>query len=173
MAAQYQIIQANLSDIPVIQQIAQAAWLQVYPAIISHEQIDFMLEQMYSKSSLTEQMEKQNHQFVLLKQENATLGFVSFSPAPKQPSRMRMQKLYLLPECKGKGFGKQLVNFVCERALKEGLSCVELNVNRLNPAVKFYKHLGFEIESEVDLPIGPYWMNDYVMVKRIESLPQV
>ena len=41
---------------------------------------------------------------------------------------------------------------------------IELNVNRQNNAVDFYKRLGFTILKEVDIPIGKgYFMNDYVM----------
>jgi ribosomal protein S18 acetylase RimI-like enzyme len=38
-----------------------------------------------------------------------------------------------------------------------------LNVNRNNEAKEFYKKLGFKIIREEDIPIGQYWMNDYVM----------
>jgi ribosomal protein S18 acetylase RimI-like enzyme len=38
-----------------------------------------------------------------------------------------------------------------------------LNVNRYNPAKDFYEKLGFKIILEEDIPIGQYWMNDYVM----------
>ncbi len=45
---------------------------------------------------------------------------------------------------------------------------VELNVNRQNKAVDFYKNIGFKIIKEVDIPIGEgYFMNDYVMQKEL------
>jgi hypothetical protein len=40
---------------------------------------------------------------------------------------------------------------------------LDLNVNRFNPAQHFYKKLGFKIIGEEDVPIGQYFMNDYVM----------
>jgi ribosomal protein S18 acetylase RimI-like enzyme len=41
---------------------------------------------------------------------------------------------------------------------------VELNVNRNNPAVGFYRHLGLDILREGDFHIGNgFYMNDYIM----------
>ena len=41
---------------------------------------------------------------------------------------------------------------------------IELNVNRNNPAVGFYKHQGLKIIRQGDFPIGNgYYMNDYIM----------
>ena len=47
-------------------------------------------------------------------------------------------------------------------------SKIELYVNRFNPAVEFYKHIGFVIEDTRDHSIGNnYFMNDFIMVKNI------
>ena len=41
---------------------------------------------------------------------------------------------------------------------------LQLNVNRENPAVKFYLHIGMHIASQGDFPFGGgYFMNDYIM----------
>jgi diamine N-acetyltransferase len=56
-----------------------------------------------------------------------------------------------------------LLNEVFARAKKTGVKTIVLNVNRLNPAFAFYKKFGFEVMRQEDIPIGPYWMNDYVM----------
>lgn len=40
---------------------------------------------------------------------------------------------------------------------------IELNVNRHNPAVGFYKHMGFHEHATRDFHIGNgYYMNDYI-----------
>jgi hypothetical protein len=41
---------------------------------------------------------------------------------------------------------------------------LHLNVNRFNPSVEFYKHLGFKVVAEEDIDIGrDYFMEDYIM----------
>lgn len=52
------IINAQLTDIPVIQEIAKRTWPITFQNILSESQIDYMLEMMYSPQALTEQMQE-------------------------------------------------------------------------------------------------------------------
>ena len=55
---------------------------------------------------------------------------------------------------------------VIENALDRQFDSLELNVNRNNPAIRFYVKLGFHIIDEVDIAIGSgFYMNDYIMLK--------
>ena len=46
---------------------------------------------------------------------------------------------------------------------------MELNVNRHNPALGFYLHMGMKKVSEGDFDIGGgYYMNDYIMAIDVE-----
>ena len=47
------ITKATIKDIHLIQDLAQKSWRSHYPGIISHEQIDFMLDLMYSEEEIT------------------------------------------------------------------------------------------------------------------------
>ena len=40
---------------------------------------------------------------------------------------------------------------------------LDLNVNQLNKAAFFYEKAGFRMIREEEVPIGPYWMTDFVM----------
>ena len=47
---------------------------------------------------------------------------------------------------------------------------IELNVNRHNPAVGFYKHMGFHEHATRDFHIGNgYYMNDYIMRMEVKE----
>jgi len=78
-----------------------------------------------------------------------------------------LQKIYLLPSYQGKGLGRIL--FDCAvghvRAGSNGRKArVELNVNRNNKAVSFYRHLGMTVLRQGDFHIGNgFYMNDYIM----------
>ena len=48
-------------------------------------------------------------------------------------------------------------------ARRAGARRVELNVNRANPAHHFYRRCGYRVQQVVDIPLGPFWLNDYVM----------
>ncbi len=155
-----QIKEATLTDIPVIQSLAEKTWRPTYGSILTEAQTLYMLQWMYSDESLYKQF--MTNTFLLLEAEGIPVGFVAFER--KNDSILKIHKIYLLPEMQGKGLGKVLLNEVAQRASKWHYELVELNVNRTNTAVKFYQHYGFSIVDEVDIEIGnDFWMNDYVM----------
>ena len=55
---------ATLEDRAFIRSVSERTWPSTYGHIISQEQIDFMLDWMYSDNSLAEQFEK-GHQFYI------------------------------------------------------------------------------------------------------------
>lgn len=64
-----EIQEATFQHYFLIQQLAQQTWPDTFKKILSKEQIAYMLEIMYSISSLTEQVEKKGHRFILAKGE--------------------------------------------------------------------------------------------------------
>jgi ribosomal protein S18 acetylase RimI-like enzyme len=73
----------------------------------------------------------------------------------------------VLPSCQGKGLGRILFNRALEHVKTEShgrKARVELNVNRSNKAVSFYRHLGMTVLRQGDFHIGNgFYMNDYIM----------
>jgi len=159
----------NVDDIPDIQQIADKSWRNVYGAILSQEQIDYMLQRIYSTTALTALFSNDVQSFRILFHDNQAKGFLAYGPRDEDPSIYKIHKLYLLPETQGKGFGRMLIEDVKEKIYANGITILELNVNRFNPAKSFYERMGFSILREEDVPIGPYWMNDYVMRMDLRS----
>ena len=85
------------------------------------------------------------------------------APGDDTPGVAKLHKLYVLPEHHGSGYGMALIDDIRNRLLKSGIYILDLNVNRYNPARGFYEKAGFRVLREEDVPIGPYWMNDFVM----------
>ena len=161
----HEIKAISIEEIPVIQQLSKEIWNKVYPQIISQEQIDYMLNMIYSDTSLQKQMTEMEHQFILVHDDTKPIGFASYSiKSIDEPTIIRLNKLYLQPECHGKGLGKSMLNHIVTEANLLGGKTLELNVNKYNPAVAFYKRQGFNIASETILDIGNgYVMDDYIM----------
>jgi ribosomal protein S18 acetylase RimI-like enzyme len=160
------ITQATILDIPAIRQIAETTWAETYGKILSAEQLKYMLDSIYSASSLEEQMRKE-HQFFFFLENAKTIGFIDVEKISDE--KTKLHKLYLLPNQQGKGYGKLLMNFALKKAKEQHSSVLQLNVNRFNaPAIRFYQKSGFSVVEEVDIPIGSgYFMNDFVMEKNI------
>ncbi|MBL7706355.1 MAG: GNAT family N-acetyltransferase [Taibaiella sp.] len=158
----FSIIKADPDQIEDIIQIAYATWPATYSAILSPEQLSYMLEQFYSKTHLSERMQKGNL-FYLVQQAGASLGFMELEPDEK-PGYTKLHKLYVLPEVQGLKLGRLLLNeaiMIAQQAQQKGLF---LNVNRYNKALHFYEKLGFECTETVDIHIGNgFYMNDFIM----------
>lgn len=161
-----QIIEAAKEDIPFIQQIAFETWPLTYGAVLGKAQLDYMLELIYSASSLEKQMSN-GSKFLLVKENGKTIAFAAYYL--KNSNIYKLDKLYALPNQQGKGLGTMLINYIIDEIKSLDTTALHLNVNRYNTkAQKFYEHLGFEIIEEVDVPIGHgFFMNDYIMEKRL------
>lgn len=160
------ISQATLEDIPAIIDIAEKTWWPTYSKILSADQIRYMLEAIYSPSILRKQITDGSQTFLTLSDEGTIKGFASYSARGEEPAVCKLHKLYVLPAGQSKGYGQTLIKHILNKLLEANMHTLDLNVNRHNPARLFYEKIGFRILREEDIPIGPYWMNDFVM--RIE-----
>ena len=148
-------------DIPLIRDLSLKVWPQTYSTILSAEQIDYMLEMMYSERALASQM-KEKQEFIIVNDGNEPIGFASYSLA--EAGIYKLHKIYILPGLQGKGAGKFVIRALVSAIARKGGKSLQLNVNRNNKAKDFYEKLGFGIIREEDIDIGNgYFMNDYVM----------
>ena len=161
---------AGLADIPLIRSIAHATWPMCYAGIITPEQIAYMLGRMYSTKVLDDQM-MNGHHFLLSEHHGTATGFAGFEHGYR-PARTRLHKLYVLPDAQGTGAGRALLEAVFGAAVSAGDQGIELNVNKRNPAVGFYRKNGFSIERDEVLDIGSgFVMDDHVMLRPLVGCP--
>jgi GNAT superfamily N-acetyltransferase len=173
---------ATLIDRALIRSISERTWPSTYGHIISQEQIDFMLDWMYSDTSLEKQM-KTGCEFYIASMNGNDVGFCSVGPEDekgeeegkeeeednstekaKGAKAHKLNKLYVLPAAQGTGAGKALLNHAIEVANAAGSSSLFLQVNKLNTAYSFYLKYGFIKEAEFKFDIGNgFFMDDYVM----------
>jgi GNAT superfamily N-acetyltransferase len=163
----YSIRLATINDLEIIRQIAEETGWVTYSPILEKEQISYMLDELYSVEKISSQLKHNTQTYLLLIENNKPAAFASYSPREENPDIYKLHKLYCLPETQGKGYGRVLINEVIQKTLAAGKHMLDLNVNRLNKAKTFYEKMGFNIVYEEDIPIGPYWMNDYVMRKEL------
>jgi ribosomal protein S18 acetylase RimI-like enzyme len=157
---------AELTDIPLIRELCLKVWPQTYEGIISNEQIEYMLELMYSEQSLQKQMTEQRCQFIFVYDDKDPVGFASFSET--EPTVFKLHKIYILPGQQGKGTGKFVIDHIISRIKSKGATALQLQVNKRNKAKSFYEKLGFAVLYEFDFPIGNnFVMDDYLMEKKI------
>lgn len=155
------IRKATQHDLQTIQDIAYKTWPVTYSGILTPAALKYMLEYFYSIDALRQQMENGQY-FFIAEVNNEPIGFGSVSDTGSHI--FKLNKLYVLPDIQKKGAGKALMDHAFETARSNNAVQLILNVNRNNPAISFYKKLGFVILKEEDVDLGNgVIQEDYVM----------
>lgn len=152
-------------DVKLISQLAESIWKRHYITIITMEQIDYMLNMMYSPESLTKQM-NEGHEFTLVYDgTKKAIGYISLNT--NDGKNYFLHKFYIEVDDQGKGIGSELFSHVLEQM--PNAESIELFVNRENfKTVNFYFKHGFAIKNIINQDIGNgFYMNDFVMIKMI------
>lgn len=153
----------------LIHELAHQIYYPTYSAILSIQQIDFMLQNIYSLQKLKEALLAGQEFFVLQDANGQALGFIALQSKENDAQVLRIEKLYLLPAVQGKGCGSLLLHFAAEQAQHLDKTILELNVNRGNNAYHFYTKQGFKTVSEIDIPYFGFILDDYVMQKQLSA----
>lgn len=154
------------TDIPALQKIALPTWEATYLPLLTKEQVAWMYAEIYSTEGLQKQLQA-GQEFFFILQNRQAIGFLSVSLLNAEEPRYKLNKLYLLPESQGTGAGRQAITAAEHYVKGLGGKVLELNVNRYNKAKDFYARCGYTVVKEVDIPIGEFWMNDFVMEKQL------
>lgn len=157
------INKVGTESIALIRELTMQVWPQTYAASLSQEQIDYMLNMMYSTEALQQQMSS-GSQFIIAYYDEQPVGFASYGPTEKE-NEFKLHKLYVITTIQKTGAGKGLLQFVMKDVQEFGCTHLILQVNRQNEnAIGFYNRMGFSKEYEADFEIGNgFYMKDYVM----------
>lgn len=151
--------------IPIIQTIAHATWQHNYSPIMEQDYIDYIMGMMYTDEKLKADI-AQGVQFLLAIKDDQPLGFAAYEHLDGVTTKVH--KLYILPQAQGSGVGRAFISCISDRAAIHGSKKLQLNVYRKNPAIEFYKKVGFKLAYEQDVDVGNgYFMYDFVLEKEV------
>lgn len=160
----FTIRKATTADCGLINMMAKEVFPATYKEILSPEQLDYMMDWMYAPENIRKQIDEEGHVYFIAYKEDKPCGYVSVQQ--QEEDIFHLQKIYVLPHFQNMHCGSFLFKAAI-RHIKEvhpGPCLMELNVNRNNKALEFYRHMGMRKLREGDFPIGNgYYMNDYIM----------
>ena len=154
---------ASEADIPLLQRLAAIVFPATYAALLTPEQLDYMMQWMYGDEGLRGQFAA-GQTYYIAALDGEPCGYLSVEP--QEPSLFHLQKIYVLPVAQGRGVGEALFRQALAHVRAHGVlpARLELNVNRGNRALGFYERMGMQRLRSVDIPIGGgFFMNDYIM----------
>ncbi|WP_160140046.1 GNAT family N-acetyltransferase [Chryseobacterium sp. c4a] len=159
------LIQATGKDIPLIQDLARRSWENAYAEILSVEQMEYMLSEMYSEHEIGVHLQNPDYHYYLIFDEHndSYEGFIGYEHNYEDKTT-KLHRIYLVPESKGKGFGKDALQFLNKKVSEKGNQRIILNVNKNNAARNFYESQGYKVYGEGVFDIGNgFVMDDFLM----------
>ena len=156
---------SSASQIETTAQLASEIWTQHYTPIIGAEQVAYMLSKFQSKEAITQQI-TDGYLYYLL--GTKPIGYLCLKV---EDTSLFISKIYLKSDQRGKGYGKQMMDFATEKAQQLDLNTLRLTVNKYNnKTIAAYEKMGFSKKREVIFDIGNgYIMDDYEMEILINS----
>jgi ribosomal protein S18 acetylase RimI-like enzyme len=163
------IFPVNEEAIPLVRDLTFRIWPQTYSGMLEDDQVEYMMDMMYSESSLQKQMHD-GAQFIIIYDNQDPIGFASYQEIG--PGLFKLHKIYILSNQQGKGTGRYMIDYIIDKIKNKGATSLQLQVNKKNKAKLFYEKLGFNAIDEIKLDIGGgYVMDDYIMEKTIVQGP--
>lgn len=152
-------------DISNIISVVDNVFKQYYASIFTAEQIEYMYESTYTVDALKEQM-KNGNTFFIGEIDKIPVGFMAYYF--NDDGGIFLSKLYVDVNKQQLGIGKKLYNTLEQIAIKNNCKYIELNVDRKNSAMYFFKKLGFDLHESVNIAFGKYTLCDYVLRKYLQ-----
>ncbi len=142
-------------DFDGLYEFMRPIWHETYGDILPATQIDFLLDKYFSPKGL--------NAYRMQGYEYFRIDDVGVLVIQERENEVYLDKLYLLPTARGKGYPEKIF----AELLKRGKDVV-LNVNQGNErAVKCYRKNGFIVEKVIDIDLGNGMINqDYILRKK-------
>ena len=159
------IVAATDADLAAVAELAGVIWRRHYPGIITHEQIDYMLEHGYSHKALSRFIQEEGAGLDLARIGGSFIGFAAHHRNGER--ELKIEKLYVHQDYQRCGVGSRLIARAEQSAKAQRCTALILNVNKNNlQAIRAYEKNGFAIREAVVVEIGNgFVMDDYVMAK--------
>src|SRR5574344_1486985 len=94
---------ASIKDCTLIQDLAKQVFPDTYKDILSDEQMNYMMDWMYSLPNIKKQIQDEGHVYFIVYNDEVPCGYVSIQP--EGADLFHLQKLYVLPSLQGMHIG--------------------------------------------------------------------
>lgn len=150
------IREATTDDIQALSDIGRETYREHFSDIWTAAGMQDFLNQDFSIDELQKSLQLPAEHCWLLASgaEGCVVGFAKVNWSKPMPVSAEvgaeLQKIYFLKSQAGNGYGKQLLQVICQMAKERDEGCIALDVLRTNAnAQRFYERFGFEAVGEI------------------------
>lgn len=154
------------TDVEAVIELTRGIWHKHYPEIICLEQIDYMLNQIFTVSRLKKQLASSVHHWWVA-EINSTLVGSAHALLKEASKEAWLEQINIDIEYQRAGIGQKLIVTVSNWAYRQGYAQLALAVNKRNQkAIRAYLKYGFLMRNSLCVEIGQgFVMDDFVMEK--------
>lgn len=159
----------TIDQIDLLREISLVTFRDTYECKNDPRNFEMHLAKAFSRSQLEEELNSQNCLFYFIKRNDRILGYIKLNIGEAQTEPMdytyiELERIYILPEHKGQGLGRKLIDFAIQIGKELEFHKLWLGVWDQNPdAIKFYEKMGFVRTGTHIFTMGNDDQTDYVM----------
>lgn len=168
-----ELVKCKPSDVEQLRDISIETFVDTFKDQNTEENLNEYLERAYSIEQLTSEINQVGTDFYFLKDSDLVVGYLKLNIDDAQsekdhPLALEVERIYVLPQHKRKGYGKLLLEFAYLRAKELNRTGIWLGVWEHNyNALAFYKKMGFQRVGEHTFIMGDDAQVDYIMLKEL------
>jgi GNAT superfamily N-acetyltransferase len=149
-----------------VSRLSEEIWPEHYAPIVGTEQVAYMLQKFQTPEAIAENI--WDGTFYYLAQDHGKdVGYFAVR-AQEDQNELFLSKIYLRAEERGKGCGRQMLDYVETLARDMKFPKIGLKVHKRNPSVAIYEKMGFKIAGPVIQDIGGgFILDDFKMEKTL------
>ncbi|MDR7328762.1 GNAT family N-acetyltransferase [Corynebacterium guangdongense] len=163
----------SCGDVATLKSVAERAFVGAFAGHIPDADMRRYFDTAYSPETLTREVADPDADVFFLEAGGETLGYIKVNVGDAQTEPMgdecaELQRIYLLPEAVGGGYGSALMAKAVDVARAWGRSRMWLGVwDRNETALRFYRAKGFERVGEHWFSTGFSRQLDWILARDI------
>ncbi len=169
-----EITQVKENDIEQLQLIGKQTFQETFSDKNSEEDMQKYLNEAFSFTKLTNEIQDNNTLFYFAKHNNKVIGYLKLNHGKSQTElkddkAIEIERIYVLKDFYGKQVGQLLFNKAMEISLQKKANYIWLGVWEENPrAINFYKKNGFEAFDKHVFKLGNDEQTDIMMKLKLQ-----
>ncbi|WP_265456212.1 GNAT family N-acetyltransferase [Enterococcus sp. HY326] len=155
--------------------ISRETYFDTFANDNTKENMDAYLDEAYNLEKLERELANPLSEFYFIFSDDVLAGYLklNYGPAQTEPvdaEGLEIERIYVRKQFKRQGLGNRLFQKALQRADELQKQSIWLGVWEYNqPALAFYKKIGFQRVGQHDFVMGDDVQTDYLMQKQLTS----
>ncbi|MFC6322162.1 GNAT family N-acetyltransferase [Companilactobacillus baiquanensis] len=166
------IVDCNLSDLQALSDISVQTFSETFAKDNTEKNMSEFLHDSYNNQTLKDELEDDNSRFYFLLHDDKKVGYLKIrlkADLVDFENILEIERIYLLKEYQNHGWGKLLMNYAQDMAVKLKKDGICLGVWENNfKAQRFYDRQGFVKIGSHDFNLGDSRQTDFTLLKKFD-----